>query len=163
MTSHHWVYTLSLTTVTYLTCFTTSWNCNIHDSFKYIPEWWQILLCVYTSNILPWELTFINQTCEAAVLSLPRNALERVHVKHIQATAGPVVIVSGTVFGAACDPRLVVTHALQTRAGVPGKHLSHLIFCPCNIIDGTTCLFYVNSRHVVLRYLPSVYVKPTFS
>lgn len=100
------------------------------------------------------ELTFIIQTCEVAVFSLPRHALECVHIKHIQATAGPVVIVSGTVLGAACHPRLVVTHALQTCACVPGKHLSHLIFCPCNSIDGTTRLSYVNSRHVVL-ILPS--------
>lgn len=81
------------------------------------------------------ELTFINQTYEVAVFSLPRHVLERVHVEHIQATAGPVIIVSGTVLGAACDPCLVVAHTLQTRARVPGQHLSHLIFCPCNSID----------------------------
>jgi hypothetical protein len=76
----------------------------------------------------------LQSKCEVAALSLPGDALERIHVEHVQTAAGPVVVMCGTVLGAASDPCLVVTHTLQTCTCVMGKHLPNLVLGPCNKI-----------------------------
>lgn len=76
--------------------------------------------------------TFIFPVTEVAALSFAGDTLKCVHIKHVKAAAGPIVVVCGAVLGATRDPCLTVTHALQTCASVPGKHFPYLVLCSCN-------------------------------
>jgi hypothetical protein len=91
---------------------------------------------------------------EVAAVSLTGDALEGVDVEHVEATAGPVVVMCGTVLGAARDSCLVVTHTLQTCACVTGKHLADLVLGPCNNIQGGSKSCITNSVTMALCYKP---------